>query len=408
MPVDLTGKGDSMDEERPGRGGTFMRIDIAKITVEDTRRLRGDLTSLMESLQAVGQIAPIVVTPDYRLVVGYHRLKAAEALGWRDIMAEVRSLSELEARIATIDENIERKRLSQLEEAEQIDERKAIYETVHQETKHGGARLGAGRPNLTRPFSSGQIGHSNMAEGQDEGAPSFSDHMAEHTGKAARTVRRSVQIAQDIAFDVRDQIRPTRWADQRGTLHALARLPADQQRDLVAARLATNDWSPLSDRRAREILAVAPPNVLSFAPVPTADAAPPPATIEEVRRLLSQIKTSHETLEATAPQGKKRPPSPEWWVEAWHLDDTVQLLLQHGPSRKRKSGKGWWDRLLGVGAAIKELNRMAPSMATVRPWDAQVRRQYLYSLQQEIHQLKRWETILLLAEDDQPKEQRDE
>lgn len=65
-------------------------IAIADVKVEGRhRRDYGDLSSLAESLRDLGQLQPIVVTEDLRLIAGGRRLAAAQSNGWTDIEAKI-------------------------------------------------------------------------------------------------------------------------------------------------------------------------------------------------------------------------------------------------------------------------------------------------------------------------------
>jgi ParB family transcriptional regulator, chromosome partitioning protein len=67
-------------------------IAVADVQVEDRHRSDlGDLESLAESLRELGQLQPIVVTGDLRLIAGGRRLAAARSLGWAEIEAKVAS-----------------------------------------------------------------------------------------------------------------------------------------------------------------------------------------------------------------------------------------------------------------------------------------------------------------------------
>jgi ParB family chromosome partitioning protein len=49
------------------------------------RKDLGDLRSLADSIQTVGLLHPIVVTPEGRLITGQRRLEACRLLGWQEI-----------------------------------------------------------------------------------------------------------------------------------------------------------------------------------------------------------------------------------------------------------------------------------------------------------------------------------
>ena len=71
------------------------------------RKALGDLRALAESVEAVGLLHPVVVTPQGRLVAGRRRLEAVKLLGWRTVPVHVVDLeSVIEGELA---ENVHRK-----------------------------------------------------------------------------------------------------------------------------------------------------------------------------------------------------------------------------------------------------------------------------------------------------------
>jgi ParB family chromosome partitioning protein len=91
-----------------------MKIDIERIKVDETNRIRqdiGDLKSLEESIQQVGLINPVLVDENYNLVAGFRRLTACRNLGWQEIEANVVELGGDELKIleAEVAENLFRK-----------------------------------------------------------------------------------------------------------------------------------------------------------------------------------------------------------------------------------------------------------------------------------------------------------
>lgn len=83
------------------------------------RRDPGDIETLMESIEELGLLQPITVTPDGVLVCGWRRLVAMQRLGWRTCNVWVRSgISDLLNRLlAQQDDNVLHKPYSQLEAA---------------------------------------------------------------------------------------------------------------------------------------------------------------------------------------------------------------------------------------------------------------------------------------------------
>jgi len=137
-----------------------LALSLEQIEVGD--RLRGVdpdwAQALADSMAELGQLAAIEVrnlqpgaAKAYALVTGAHRLRALELLGRTEVFATVVELDELQARLHEITENLMRHELTVLDRATFMAERKAVYEALHPETKHG---------DINRFAPSGQFVHS--------------------------------------------------------------------------------------------------------------------------------------------------------------------------------------------------------------------------------------------------------
>ena len=117
-------------------------IPIEKISIPSGRRqLRDEMVrSLAASIVKLGLLEPIGVTPEYRLVFGFHRVEACKLCGLTEIPVVVIAADDLHTELAEIDENVERNALTALEWSEQLKRRKEIYESINPETKRGGDR----------------------------------------------------------------------------------------------------------------------------------------------------------------------------------------------------------------------------------------------------------------------------
>jgi len=71
-----------------------MRIDSICIG-ERHRKDLGDVASLAQSIDEIGLLHPVVVTPDGMLIAGERRIAAAELLGWQDIAVTVVDLDDV-------------------------------------------------------------------------------------------------------------------------------------------------------------------------------------------------------------------------------------------------------------------------------------------------------------------------
>jgi ParB family chromosome partitioning protein len=109
------------------------------------RKDPGDLKQLMDSIEQIGMLQPITITPDGVLVCGWRRLEAVRRLGWHALKVWVRSgiSDKLESLLAQQDENALHKPLNELEKASLYRELKAIRaeeaELRKQATQFGGS-----------------------------------------------------------------------------------------------------------------------------------------------------------------------------------------------------------------------------------------------------------------------------
>lgn len=87
-----------------------MQVNIKDIIIKKrARKDEGDLTSLMESLDKIGQLNPIILNSKMELIAGYRRLAAAKKLGWTKISATIIEINNKADMLAIeIDENVHR------------------------------------------------------------------------------------------------------------------------------------------------------------------------------------------------------------------------------------------------------------------------------------------------------------
>ena len=131
----------------PDKGHIELERQIDSITVGVRhRRDLGDMTALMRSIEEVGLLQPITVTPDGVLVCGLRRLEAMRRLGKRTLSVWVRSgiSDQLSHLLAQQDENEQRKPLSPVETARLYDEIK-ILEKEDSQRRQAATRFGGQR-----------------------------------------------------------------------------------------------------------------------------------------------------------------------------------------------------------------------------------------------------------------------
>ncbi len=87
-----------------------MQVNIKDIIIKKrARKDEGDLTTLMGSLDKIGQLNPIILNSRMELIAGYRRLTAAKKLGWTKINATIIEIHDKADMLAIeIDENVQR------------------------------------------------------------------------------------------------------------------------------------------------------------------------------------------------------------------------------------------------------------------------------------------------------------
>lgn len=111
----------------PAKAAAEARISISEIApnpFQPRREFSADeLRELQSSLSASGLLQPITVRPTpsgkgYQLVAGERRLRAATALGWKEIPAAVREVDDRALLTLALVENLQRSDLNPIEEAD--------------------------------------------------------------------------------------------------------------------------------------------------------------------------------------------------------------------------------------------------------------------------------------------------
>ena len=105
--------------------GTIMSVETSKLFVGkvNVRKSPGDVGDLVDSVKEKGILEPVLVRPiggRYELVVGSRRFEAAKVAGLKKIPAIVRPMTDEEAIIVSLVENIQRRDIEPEEEYDAI------------------------------------------------------------------------------------------------------------------------------------------------------------------------------------------------------------------------------------------------------------------------------------------------
>jgi ParB family chromosome partitioning protein len=103
--------------------GLFEKVDIGKLKVTENpvRSSKFEIEQLARSIGEKGLLQPIVVRPKkyyFEIVAGNRRYAACKCLGWRKIPCHIVELDDRQAFEVALVENIQRKTMNPIEEAE--------------------------------------------------------------------------------------------------------------------------------------------------------------------------------------------------------------------------------------------------------------------------------------------------
>ena len=178
------------------------------------RKDPGDLAKLMDSIDRLGLLQPVTITPDGVLVCGWRRLEAVRQLGWHSMKVWVRSgiSDKLQGLLAQQDENQLHKPLSELEKAALYRELKALRA---EEAEH--------RMQATQFGAQGASGSPGSAPGAEPKEPGDARSQAATaiTGKASYNTHERVCALMD-------------WASRRATPPEIRAMANDALRRIEA------------------------------------------------------------------------------------------------------------------------------------------------------------------------------
>jgi len=174
---------------------------------------------------------PIIVRPfaadgfDYKLVIGGHRIECFRLLKIDQLEVGehghviIRNMSDDEAQLAEIDENLMRNELTQLDLATFVSTRQAVYDRIYPDKINGKSRNSKAVQNSQSLRTFGER---------------FSKNIARKLGVSERTIQYLVEISK-IDREAMHDLRGTPIEDNQRELLALAKRSVDEQRQIALA-----------------------------------------------------------------------------------------------------------------------------------------------------------------------------
>lgn len=105
---------------------------ISRESIEDlTSSIKQDGLLFPVDVQPIAEVDNALAGFRYRLICGFRRIEAVKELGWESVPSRIREgLDDRQASLVNLTENLERKNLTVLEEALQIDKLFPLYRTT--------------------------------------------------------------------------------------------------------------------------------------------------------------------------------------------------------------------------------------------------------------------------------------
>lgn len=157
-------------------------IDIEEINVDNKYlRLDTDVEKLKKSIETVGLINPLVLNEDNKLIAGGRRYTALKALGHNQVPCVKITKSELEQELISIDENLIRLDLKNMEFEKALFRGREIYEQIYPEA------IKFESEDLTEPSQ------NELQTDLPNNKRSFVDLTAEKTGLSKRVIKGAIE-----------------------------------------------------------------------------------------------------------------------------------------------------------------------------------------------------------------------
>ncbi len=218
---------------KPREQGVLMeQISIASIIVENRfRKDMGDLDALAASIAELGQLQPIIINKDRRLIAGGRRLAAMKQLGRETIAASVFDLDDLDALKVERDENDQRKEPTTSEKvalAEAIAERLNDRKGSNQYVKKEGPEIFPDAQGDTRDIAAAKAG---LGSGKTlEAAQKVVERGIPELVEAMDRGKVTIHAAKNIAALPDDEVRSLDFDDRDAVKKASAKAGARARR----------------------------------------------------------------------------------------------------------------------------------------------------------------------------------
>jgi ParB-like chromosome segregation protein Spo0J len=246
-------------------------VDLIAIPESRLRPLNPKkVKEIANSIEINGLINPVVIDCNRTLIAGLHRLEAVKSLGWETIpYVNKGNLTQVQAELIEIDENLIRQELTVLEQSEHIARREQLLEEMGLRRQVGRyEKLDESLP-LLEPENFNGVTVTPLKTTQD---------LAQEIGLSENSFQKRKQIAKNIIPEVKESLRETPVADSTTQLLEVARMQPEEQKEFVDALQSGEVESVKEFKAAKAPVTVEVASPQSFEPFDPIMAAIAPST----------------------------------------------------------------------------------------------------------------------------------
>jgi 16S rRNA G966 N2-methylase RsmD len=205
------------------------------------------VAGLMYSICEIGLLTPIVVTQDYVLVTGHHRLAAARKLRMKTIRVRIVATDALRNELVTIDENLVRKELSILEQADHLKRREEILLALGMRSCSGENQYSTTTSGEYVTGGTSQSGGAYHRPPESVTGKLTTKDLAKSSGFAESTYQERLKISRAIPEEVKEKIRNTEIAGNKSDLLRLIKVKDQDDQMKIVQKVLNGDVKTIKE-----------------------------------------------------------------------------------------------------------------------------------------------------------------
>ena len=216
-----------------------MQLELSKLFIGkvNVRRTPGDVGDLVDSIREKGVLEPVLARPvggNYELVVGSRRFEAAKIAGLKKIPAVVRPMTDEEAIIVSLVENIQRRDIEPEEEYDAITSLRRLNPRAYGSVEQLAKAIGKSRRYVEDRINAVEAVRSIRRESRADISVKQAPHPAERRGGVLPVKHATFLHRAEEAPTVQELPRRERASQLRDLAETIAPLPRPEAENIVS------------------------------------------------------------------------------------------------------------------------------------------------------------------------------